>query len=203
MTTNEEDTLVDLDDNTPVDVNEVNKNVEQQKKKEKEINSALGCLKLTINYDNFSKKIQVSSVKIMYENDTTHTIKNPHDDIFKYIIEGQDLVEKFFYEKYENIQKCKIMGKLRENNDFFIKNHISDINKSEILNVEFFFQSGSFQSKWNNIDICSSDYYMFIENLSNIIKKYYKIKHKSNVLVKPPDHLYFDLKAFEYSKDMD
>ena len=211
--TNYNDELVDLDDDNVsyepeklnykeglTDDDEINANIKKYMNKaneqEKDIKHALGCLKLSISYDNFEEKIKISGAKLIFEDQTSVNIKNNNDDIFKCIVESQDLVEEFFYEKHKDVNVCKIMGKLRENNDFYVKSNISS-RKPELITVDFKFRNGYFQTDWKNINITNSDYYQFIKKLRQAIINYYKKKKNANVLIKPPEYLLFDLKAFD------
>jgi hypothetical protein len=165
-----------------------------------QIDCALGCLKLNINYNYFQKKINFIGAKLYLENNKTKNINTETNDMFKIIIDSQDIVEKDFFKKYPNIHNCKIVGKLRENNQFIINNNYSNSKKLEKINVDFCFKNGYFQTNWMNINLCKTDYFQFIEKLSENIKKYYKTKKNSNVLIRAPDYLLFDLKAYEPKK---
>ena len=83
-----------------------------------------------------------------------------------------------------------------ENNDFYVKSNISS-RKPELITVDFKFRNGYFQTDWKNINITNSDYYQFIKKLRQAIINYYKKKKNTNVLIKPPEYLLFDLKAFD------
>jgi hypothetical protein len=182
------------------DDDQINSNIKKYmsnaQKEEKDIKHALGCLKLVISYDNYEEKIKIDDAKLIFENQTAHNIKNNQDNIFKCIVESQDLVEQFFYNKHKDVNVCKIMGKLRENNSFFVKTNMSSRN-SELINVDFKFRNGYFQTNWNNINVTNVDYYQFIKKLRQTIVTYYKRKRNTNALVRPPEYLLFDLKAFE------
>lgn len=164
--------------------------------------SALGTLKLTLNYDNFEGKVSVISSKIYYENNDSKSLKVYENELFKNVVEGQDALEKFFFDKFEDTQSCKLLGKLRPNNQFIIRTFGNGHGKGDMIDITINFKNGIFTALFQNIKICKSDFYAFIKDLDQKIKKYYKVKKHKNVCVYPPDVLIFDLKAYYSSQYM-
>lgn len=165
-----------------------NKNVEKKDESVKE----LACLRVDVIYDFFNNTLNTIG-KIYHEDGSKRAIQND-PNVLKMIVHAQDYLDNYVSknEKYNNIN-YKIIGKLRSPFIFLIKNN----NNADELTLEVSIKNGYFYCLWNYIEICSLDYFDFISKIKNKINMYYKKKLNRNVLIKPPEIIFFDLEIRE------
>jgi len=185
------DNLNKINDNID-NKNNTSENKEKTESKKDDTVKELACLRVDIIYDFFNNTLNTSG-KIYHEDGSSRTITH-NPNILKMIVHAQDYLDNYVLnkEKYNNMN-YKIIGKLRSPFIFLIKNK----KNADELSLEVKIKNGFFYCLWNYIEICSLDYFDFINKIKNKINTYYKKKLNQNVLIKPPEIIYFDLEIRE------
>ena len=185
------DNLNKINDNID-NKNNTSENKEKTESKKDDTVKELACLRVDIIYDFFNNTLNTSG-KIYHEDGSNRNIQN-NPNILKMIVNAQDYLDNYVLnkEKYNNMN-YKIIGKLRSPFIFLIKNK----KNADELSLEVKIKNGFFYCLWNYIEICSVDYFDFINKIKNKINIYYKKKLNQNVLIKPPEIIYFDIEIRE------
>lgn len=172
--------------------NNLKENKENNKPKRDDSVKELACLRIDVIYDFFNNTLNTIG-KVYHEDGSKRAITNDAN-VLKMIVHAQDYLDNYVLknEKYNNIN-YKIIGKLRSPFIFLIKNN----NNADELTLDVSIKNGYFYCLWNYIEICSVDYFDFISKIKNKINIYYKKKLNKNVLIKPPEIIFFDLEIRE------